>query len=166
MLRSKNGVLCLFTKARLYGHRGDRLKRNAPAEALSQEELQIKRMLEIMESSERRNSENMQMVNSNIAAITDTIKDGFALLRTMLLQQPQMPAPVTQLHGQDGSSMYTHMQGPIPQGTPSYLHTPHHPAYMHGRYIPAHTTPQARSTPQTRTDSFSYRRALLQEDDV
>lgn len=83
----------MSTQAKLDGYRGERLKRRAPAEAAAQEDLQIKRsMLELMREDQRIYTENMQMVNSNIATITHTIKDGFDLLRTLIQQQTPVPA--------------------------------------------------------------------------
>nr|XP_057905913.1 THAP domain-containing protein 6-like [Doryrhamphus excisus] len=105
----------------------DRLKRTTPMEAAIQEDLQLKRrMIDLMEESERRNNENMQQLNSNIAAITDTIKDSLQLIRTMMLQG-QTAAP-----SQDGASMYDHMQAPEPHGTQAYMHTPYRPADTNG----------------------------------
>ncbi|XP_060754934.1 uncharacterized protein LOC132866265 [Neoarius graeffei] len=82
-------------QAKLDSHRGDRLKRKAPADAAVQEDLQIKRrMLQLMEESEKRASENLERVNNNIELLTNTIKNGFELLQTLVLQQqPQAPAP-------------------------------------------------------------------------
>lgn len=57
-------------------------------EDAAQEDLQMKRrMLELMREDQRLYTENMQMVNNNITAITNTIKDGFDLLRTVIQQQ-------------------------------------------------------------------------------
>lgn len=54
----------------------------------AEEDLQIKRrMLELMEDSARRNSDNMQQINTNITHLTSTIQDGFSLLRELLLQR-------------------------------------------------------------------------------
>ncbi|XP_060769457.1 uncharacterized protein LOC132876169 [Neoarius graeffei] len=82
-------------QAKLDSHRGDRLKKKAPADAAVQEDLQIKRrMLQLMEESEKRASEHLERVNNNIELVTSTVKNGFELLQTLVLQQqPQAPAP-------------------------------------------------------------------------
>ncbi|XP_054626344.1 uncharacterized protein si:ch211-174j14.2 [Dunckerocampus dactyliophorus] len=103
-------------QTKLNNHRKDRLKRKAPMEAAVQEDLQLKRrMIDLMEESERRNNENMRQLNCNIAAITDTLKDSLQLLRNMMQQgQTSVPSPAAQPSGQDGASMYSHMQAPVP----------------------------------------------------
>nr|XP_057945606.1 uncharacterized protein LOC131139747 [Doryrhamphus excisus] len=76
-------------QTKVNNHRKDRLKRKAPMEPAVQEDLLLKRrMLDLMEESERRNNENMRQLNCNIAAITDTLKDSLQLLRSMMLQGP------------------------------------------------------------------------------
>lgn len=51
------------------------------------EDLNIKkRMLELLEENSRRNTENIQL-NQNIATISSTIHDGFALMRELLTKQ-------------------------------------------------------------------------------
>ncbi|XP_038123785.1 uncharacterized protein LOC119771735 [Cyprinodon tularosa] len=91
-------------QAKLNSHRGDRLKRRTPTET-AEEDIQIKRrMLELMEQTSRRNQENIQQINTNIANITNTIQDGFSLLRELLLQPP--PA-----RHYNTNTAYGHFQG-------------------------------------------------------
>ncbi|KAI7800514.1 uncharacterized protein LOC130564420 [Triplophysa rosa] len=74
-------------RAKVNSHRGDRPKRKILTDP-AVEDLQIKRrMLELMEDSARRNSDNMQQINTNIANLTSTIQDGFSLMRELLSQR-------------------------------------------------------------------------------
>ncbi|KAA0701669.1 hypothetical protein E1301_Tti018523 [Triplophysa tibetana] len=74
-------------RVKLNSHRGDRPKRKILTDP-AEEDLQIKRrMLELMEDSVRRNSDNMQQINTNIANLTSTIQDGFSLMRELLSQR-------------------------------------------------------------------------------
>lgn len=76
-----------FFKVKLNGHRQNRPKRNVPADLAVQEDIEIKkRMLELMEESNRHNADNIQQINTNIAKITSTIQEGFSLMRMLLLQ--------------------------------------------------------------------------------
>ncbi|KAK0154840.1 hypothetical protein N1851_002846 [Merluccius polli] len=83
-------------QAKLASHRGDRLKRKAHADP-AEEELKIKRRtLELAEESARSHAEHMTQINTNIANITSTIQDGFALMRELLLRLQFVPPPKQQ----------------------------------------------------------------------
>lgn len=79
-------------QTKLSGHRKDRFKRRAPSDSATLEDLRLKRrMVDILEESERRNNARLDQIAQNISAITETIKEGFSLLGTMMQQQPQRP---------------------------------------------------------------------------
>ncbi|KAL2093098.1 hypothetical protein ACEWY4_010410 [Coilia grayii] len=126
-------------QARLNNHRGDRLKRKTPTDPAVLEDLRLKqRMVEIMEEEGKKYSKNMETTSENMSELIHTIREGFALLKTMVdRQQYQMPGPAIVAYGQPGTSMYPNMHGPIPSVTPSYLHTPLHPAHTH-LHVPPH----------------------------
>lgn len=77
------------------------------------------------------------------------------LLRTIYAPAATSNVLATQPNVQDGSSMDTHMQGPIPHGTPSYLHTSSCRRTCKIHTIIKHPTHTNHST-----------HLLLQEDDV
>lgn len=83
-------LFCFFPpKAKLNSHRGDRLKRRLRADPAVLEDLQIKRrMVDLLEEAERRNTERLDKITENISNITNTIHEGFSLLKQML-SQPQ-----------------------------------------------------------------------------
>lgn len=92
-------------------HRGDRLKRKVLTDP-AEEDLKIKRrMLELMEESARRNSDNMTQINANISNITNTIQEGFSLMREMLFQC-QFEHPYSS-------------SGQFQVNPPSFMHAPH-----------------------------------------
>ncbi|KAJ8001170.1 hypothetical protein DPEC_G00188500 [Dallia pectoralis] len=67
------------------------LKRKVPTDP-AEEDLKIKRrMLELMEDSSRRDSDNMLQINTNIANITSTIQEGFSFMRELLFQRQFTP---------------------------------------------------------------------------
>ncbi|KAK7177197.1 hypothetical protein R3I93_001242 [Phoxinus phoxinus] len=150
-------------QAKLNSHRGDRLKRKVPTDQ-AEEDLKIKRrMLELMEDSSRRNSDNMLQINTNIANITTTIQEGFSFMRELLFQRQVTPLHSSsgQFQGHPPSFMH---RTPHPT-TPAFLHTPrpNEPANQPGQYPPECYTPTPHVIPYQQT-SFSYRRALLQDD--
>ncbi|CAL9702249.1 unnamed protein product [Knipowitschia caucasica] len=148
-------------QAKLNSHRGDRLKRKVPADT-GQEELQLKRrMLDLMEESSRRNTDNMQQINNNIANITNTIQEGFSLMRELLVQplnaRPHSSSSVYQGH----PPSYNMHQNSHHNASP-FIHTPSE-THHSGRYTP--TPPlQSHETLQQYTPSFSYTRALSEYD--
>ena len=74
-------------KSRLKNHRGDRLKRRLTGDQVALEDLQIKRkMLELMEESSKRNTDFMQQSNTNAANITNSIQEGFSMMREVMLK--------------------------------------------------------------------------------
>ncbi|XP_017276271.2 uncharacterized protein LOC108238585 [Kryptolebias marmoratus] len=71
----------------LDSHRTEREtpKRKLPADM---DDLQIKRrMLQIMERSERRNAENLRQINTNIANSTQMIQESLSLMRELIQQR-------------------------------------------------------------------------------
>jgi len=98
-------------KAKLNRYRRDMRKKRVPAKTAMQKDLQIDRILDLMEASDRRNAEYLQQITSNIATITNTIQDGFLLLEHFMLQQPSMPPHMAY---PQGNSEYTQMQAPPP----------------------------------------------------
>lgn len=156
-------IFSAIFKAKLNSHRGDRLKRKVPTDP-AEEDLKIKRrMLELMEDSSRRNSDNMLQINTNIANITSTIQEGFSFMRELLFQRQFTPPHSSsgQFQGRPPSFMNTTPQ----PTTPAFLHTPRpdEPANQPRQYRPEFYTPTPHVTPHQQT-SFSYRRALLQDD--
>ncbi|XP_051233827.1 uncharacterized protein LOC127350831 [Dicentrarchus labrax] len=88
-------------RARLNNHRGDRLKRKLTGDQVALEDLQIKwRMLELMEESSKRNMDCIQQINTNIANITNSIQEGFSLMRGLMLQPayPHSSSGIEQQH--------------------------------------------------------------------
>ncbi|XP_050956819.1 uncharacterized protein LOC127157624 [Labeo rohita] len=150
-------------QAKLNSHRGDRLKRKVPTDP-AEEDLKIKRrMLELMEDSSRRNSDNMLQINTNIANITSSIQECFSFMRELFQRQfTQFTRSSSgQFQGHPPSFINT---TPHPT-TPAFLHTPRpdKPANQPQQYHPECYTPTPHVTPHQQT-SFSYRRALLQDD--
>ncbi|XP_030611184.1 uncharacterized protein LOC115798476 [Archocentrus centrarchus] len=94
-------------EAKLSNHRKDRLKRKMHSDPAVLEELQLKRrMIDLLEESERRNSERLDKISENICNITSTIRDGFTLLGQLMTQQ-QQPYSFAQGH------MGGYAQGPF-----------------------------------------------------
>lgn len=114
-----------------------------------------------MEESSRRNADNMQQINTNIANITGTIQDGFALMRELLVQ-PHNAHPHSSSGGYGqfqghSSSAFMH-RGPHPT-TPAFIH-PLNETNHSGRYTPTMT----HDPPQEQTSSYSYRQALFEDE--
>ncbi len=84
------------------------------------EDLKIKRrMVVLLEESERRNTERLDKITKNIAAITDTIHEGFSLLRQLMSQQQPLAAPSQAAPSQASSSNgFAHM----PSAPPRFTH--------------------------------------------
>ncbi|KAG7271708.1 hypothetical protein CRUP_001292 [Coryphaenoides rupestris] len=97
--------------AKLNRYRRDMRKKRVPAKTATQKDLQIDRILDLMEASDRRNAEYLQQITSNVATITNAIQEGLSLLDYFMLQQPSMPPHFAY---PQGSSEYTHMQAPLP----------------------------------------------------
>ncbi|KAM9436417.1 uncharacterized protein Hap1MRO34_000864 [Clarias gariepinus] len=92
-------------QAKLNSHRGHRLKTKVPTD-MAEEDLKIKRrMLELMEASSRRNSEN-------IANITSTIQEGFSFMKELFQRH------FTPTHSSIGQSQ---------EHPPSFMNTTPHP---------------------------------------
>lgn len=149
-------------KTRLDNNRGERLKRKAQspqADPTTMEDLNIKkRMLELWEENSRRNTENIQQLNQNIATISSTIHDGFALMRELLTKQTPRSQNFEQCNG------YSFSQSPLESSTPSptYLQTPH--TISRQPYF-SHSTLTGRGWAELQAQDFSYRRILLRDDD-
>lgn len=85
----------LSVRAKHNSHRGDRLKRKLHTDPAVQEDLQIqRRMMDLLEQSERRNTERLDKTINNICSITNTIHEGFALLRQLKSQLQHIPIVV------------------------------------------------------------------------
>ncbi|CAN9504427.1 unnamed protein product [Ophioblennius macclurei] len=75
-------------EAKLTNHRKDRLKRRGHWESAVDEDLRLKRrIVDILEESERRNNVRLDQIAQNVSTITETIKEGFSILCTMMQQQ-------------------------------------------------------------------------------
>ncbi|XP_029940350.1 uncharacterized protein LOC115383327 [Salarias fasciatus] len=77
-----------IVQAKLSNHRKDRLKRRGHWESAVDEDLRLKRrIVDILEESERRNNTRLDQIAQNVSTITETIKEGFSLLCTMMQTQ-------------------------------------------------------------------------------
>nr|XP_055075109.1 uncharacterized protein LOC129454573 [Misgurnus anguillicaudatus] len=79
---------------KLKGHKQDRLKRKLPAETqllhAAEEDIKMKkRILDMMETSEKQASENFRKLSTSLDSLTSSIADGFSLLRQVIMQPPQ-----------------------------------------------------------------------------
>lgn len=114
-------------------------------------------MVELLEESERHNTERLDKLTDNIVTVSRTINEGFSLLRD-LMSQPQL-----QFAHPHGS--YTHMQRP----PPGFMHTPQHSAALGIMHTPQHSShapsPYTQNPihPQT-PPVYSYMQSLLQDD--
>ncbi|XP_041867925.1 uncharacterized protein LOC121656825 [Melanotaenia boesemani] len=110
-------------QAKLTTHRSDRPKRKLPTDPAVQEDLRIKKkMLEIMEESARRNADNMQQINRNIANITSIIQEGFSLMRQLLVQPPSTyPHSTSSGYGQCNGHSPAFIHKSPPLTTPASL---------------------------------------------
>lgn len=98
--------------SKLAGYKKEKLKRKLPKDSLllncAQEELKIKKqLLERMESTDREYSNNMSKLTSNIEKLTNSISDGFALLRQVMIQ-PSHAGPAHYLPQTQASSYPTY----------------------------------------------------------
>lgn len=132
-------------QAKLKGHRHERFKRKLPAEAqwlnaIEDDRNVKKKLVEIMETSEKQASENFSRITNTLDRLTSSIADGFALLR-QVVQQPQPPPPPhynIPFEGRGG-----------PYG-PVYAHTP--PVHTH-TYFPNSSPIQHSFPPNSSTDN-------------
>lgn len=100
-------------KAKLKGHRHERFKRKLPAEnqwlnAIEDDKNVKKKLVEIIETSEKQASENFSKITNTLDRLTSSIADGFALMRQVVQTPPHYNIPF------DGRGPY----GPV------YAHTP------------------------------------------
>lgn len=98
--------------SKLAGHKQEKLKRKIPNDnqllTCAQEELKLKKqMLESMEASDKECSENMNKMFCNIERLTNSIADGFALMRQVMVPQPSYAAPQHYFH-QSQPSAFQH----------------------------------------------------------
>lgn len=106
---------------KLKNYRQEKLKRKIPVDAqlleCAKEELQVKkRLVDQMYAVDKEYSENMTKLSGNMEKLTNSISDGFSLLRNLLTPQPQPmypyqqmysnPHPLSDLHQQRPSSPY------------------------------------------------------------
>lgn len=87
-----------FVKAKLNGHRHERLKRKLPAEtqwlnAIEEDKRVKKKLVEIimMETSEKQASDNFRRITDTLDRLTTSIADGFNLLRQVMHTPPPPP---------------------------------------------------------------------------
>nr|XP_055044696.1 uncharacterized protein LOC129431004 [Misgurnus anguillicaudatus] len=121
-------------QAKLNGHRHERLKRKLPAEshwlnAIEDDKNVKKKLVEIIETSEKQASENFSKITNTLDRLTSSIADGFALLRQVVQTSPHYNIPF------EGRGSY---------GT-VYAHTP--PVHTHS-YFP-NSAPIQHSFPLT-----------------
>ena len=123
-----------FLDDKLSNYKQEKLKRKLPVDSqLAKEEIEVKkRLLDQMDRMDTQYSENMSKLSANMDRLTNSIADGFALLRGLLL--PQQPAYHSQQHP---------MYGPPPQ--PMY-HPPQQP--LHLPQQPMHPPQQPMHPPQ------------------
>ncbi|XP_014913106.1 tripartite motif-containing protein 16-like [Poecilia latipinna] len=77
-------------QAKLTGHRRDRLKRKVHSDPAVQEDLQIKRrMLELIEESEKYNKAKLDNLSVQMDKMLDSIDEGMSLLRTLMSNSPR-----------------------------------------------------------------------------
>ena len=87
-----------FLDEKLSNYKQEKLKRKLPVDSqLAKEEIEVrKRLLDQMDRMEMQYNENMSKLSANMDRLTNSIADGFALLRGLLL--PQQPAYHSQQH--------------------------------------------------------------------
>ncbi|CAL9693812.1 unnamed protein product [Knipowitschia caucasica] len=83
-------------QAKLNGHRHDRLKRKLPAEtqwlnALEEDQRVKKKLVDIMENSEKKANDNFAKITNTLNILTTSIADGFSLLRQVMQPPPTQP---------------------------------------------------------------------------
>ena len=105
--------------AKLKEFRHEKLKRKIPVDTqlldCAREELQIKkRLVEQMDRVDKQHSDTMVKLSNNMEKLTDSIADGFSLLRNLLTPQTQPVYPYQ-------PAMYgnTHSLGDLHQQRPS-----------------------------------------------
>jgi len=105
---------------KLKNFRQEKLKRKLPVDAqlleCAKEELQVKkRLVEQMYAVDKDYNENMTKLSSNMEKLTNSIADGFSLLRNLLTPQPQPmypPYPPSMYSGNAHSLGDIHQQRP------------------------------------------------------
>ncbi|XP_070399461.1 uncharacterized protein [Nothobranchius furzeri] len=80
-------------QAKLRGHRHDRLKRKLPAEtqwlnALEEDQRAKKKLIDLLEKSEKQASDNFVKVTNALEMLTTSIAEGFSLLRQVVQPPP------------------------------------------------------------------------------
>ncbi|XP_047237960.1 tripartite motif-containing protein 15-like [Girardinichthys multiradiatus] len=92
-------------QTKLRNQRQDRLKKRLNSDPALQEDLQIKRrMMDLLEESERRNAERLNKITETMENMTNCIKEGFSLLAPMMTQ-PQQPLYTPSGHMQGASEV-------------------------------------------------------------
>ncbi|XP_062381081.1 uncharacterized protein LOC134069200 [Sardina pilchardus] len=107
--------------AYLSTHRYEKLKRKLPfeeqANAIAREELQLKRqVMQRMEETEKEFSDNMSRLTGSVERLTNSIAEGFAMMRQSMFQQPPSHYP---LYHQMNSQPYGHPPPHTPNPTPN-----------------------------------------------
>ena len=97
--------------SKLAGHKHEKLKRKLPNDSqlvtCAQEELKIKKqMLERMEVTDKQHAEYMNKMFANMKRLTNSIADGFGLLRQIMVPQHPFPPPQPHYYHQSQPSAY------------------------------------------------------------
>ena len=90
-----------FLDEKLSNYKQEKLKRKLPVDSqlvgFAKEDLEVKRrLLDQMQKMDTQHVNNMAKLSTNMDRLTDSIADGFSLLRGLLLQQPPMYQPPQQ----------------------------------------------------------------------
>ena len=97
--------------SKLAGEKHEKLKRKLPNDSqlvtCAQEELKIKRqMLERMEVTDKQHAEYMNKMFANMERLTNSIADGFGLLRQIMLPKERFPPPQAHYYHQSQPSAF------------------------------------------------------------
>lgn len=159
-----------FVKAKLKGHRQDRLKRKLPVEtqwlnAVEEDQRVKKKLVDFLETSEKQATENFAKITNTLNMLATSITEGFSLLR----QAMQPPPPAQPAHYMPYSNTPS-----FPSLTPSFpsVHTNEafHSQQIHTRvsqqnaYSTQNTSSSHTPTESTQLTGFSYTQALFSED--
>ena len=87
-----------FLDEKLSNYKQEKLKQKLPVDAQlaqsAKDDIEVKRrLLETMEQMDKQYTENMSKLSTNMDRLTDSIADGFSLLRSLLVTQPTMFQP-------------------------------------------------------------------------
>lgn len=167
-----NFVLIYFVKAKLRGHRQERLNKRLSAESLQQraveEDQRIKRqLLNVIEASERRAAENFSKVSNTLDRLTTSIVDGFSFLRETLHTPTLAHVPAPHYHttlGQQGHmpSQHSYLPNQIHQVFPQ--NSSGNRTHTHNVMPITINTADLSFIPVEGPGQFSYTQALFKKD--